>query len=599
MKRISILSESVKNKIAAGEVVEGPFSVVKELLENSIDAGATEIDVEVLESGLNKIVVKDNGCGIFKDDLHLSIRSHATSKITDIRDIEGITSYGFRGEALSSVSSISKFSILTRAAEEEIGARLVHNNGKAEVSDYAGPAGTTVIVENLFFNVPARKKFLKSRSAELRKIRETFLKTALAKPEISFSFSAEGKRQITLLRAENTGARLEQVYGRETAERLYCDGLKDIKLEISGYLSKPDFLKSSRAMQIFYVNGRCVEYKSLGFLLSKAYEAVAPKGTYPAAFIFITIDPGLIDVNIHPAKREVKFFDQKYIDNIILSLAGKVLGERIHRISPYYVKREAPEEKDETIRFQFRGDAPGPDEAAQTPPAAGGSTGSIRHMYPLEKAIDLELSDTVTSFARGAAKLYSQINRQDGIRALGIVFNTYILVEKENAVHFIDFHAAHERFIYDRLTSRSGKIETQALVIPQVVELSVEDYQTVVENGEYLLEAGFDIDVFSENSIVVRGIPDIMEGLDIQRFFIDTVDSLKEEKDSISSMRNFIAEKMACHSAKRAGEKLSGEDADLIAREAFNGLHELRCPHGRPYVFKLEKKDLERIFKRI
>jgi DNA mismatch repair protein MutL len=599
VKRINILSESVKNKIAAGEVVEGPFSVIKELLENSIDAGAAEIDVEVSDGGLNKIVVKDNGCGIYRDDLHLSIRSHATSKITDARDIEVIKSYGFRGEALSSVSSISKFTILTRSADEEIGAKLVNQSGNAEIADYAGPVGTTVIVENLFFNVPARKKFLKAKGAELRRIRETFLKTAVANPAIAFSFSADGKRQVTLQKAKDIAERIRQVYGMETAEKMYSDGLKDIKLEISGFLSKTDFLKSTRAMQFLYVNGRPVEYKPFGFLLSKAYEAIAPKGTYPAAFIFITIDPALIDVNIHPAKREVKFFDQKYIDNMILSLAGKVLGERVHKISPFYVKKEAPDDTQETMKFQFYRDMHPGKDFQKTFTADDSEHGDIKNRYPLEKAIDFELAESVTSFARGAARLYSEINAQDGVRALGVVFNTYILVEGGNAVHFIDFHAAHERFIYDRLTKRNNTIETQALVIPQVVELSFDDYQTVVENGEYLLQAGFDIDIFSENSIVVRGIPDILEGLDIQRFFIDTVDSLKENRDNLSNIKNLIAEKMACHSAKRAGERLSAEDADMIAREAFNGLHELRCPHGRPYMFKLEKKDLEKVFKRV
>lgn len=600
MNRINILSDSVKNKIAAGEVVEGPFSVIKELLENSIDAGSDNIDVEIFEGGLNKLSVKDNGCGIYRDDLPLTVESHATSKIKDISDIENIISYGFRGEALSSISSISKFTMLSRSEGEETGAKLVNYNGNPEVTDYAGPAGTTVIVENLFFNVPARKKFLKSKGAETRKIREIFIKTAIANPKISFSLTVDGKRQMTLNSVDKIGERLEQVHGKNILDNLYYDSLQDIKVKIAGYLSKPEFLKSSRSMQTLYINNRFVEYRPFGFLMSKAYEAIAPKGSHPAAFIFITIDPGLIDVNIHPAKREVKFFDQRYIDNMILHLPEKILGDRVHKINTKIIKPENAG-GDVELKFRFQNDKVNENNGEKsrhniTNEAPGAS---IRDKFTIEKTLEPSNGSVTGNIVRESAALYGRIKGSDDIKTLGVIFNTYILIEEDNAIHFIDFHAAHERFIYDRITAQKQKIETQSLIFPQVIELSVEDYQTLIENGEYFLQAGFDIDIFSESSVIIRGIPHIIEGLDIQRFFLDTIDSLKENSDYMKNAKKLIAEKLACHSAKRSGDALSEDDAIMIAREAFNGKHELRCPHGRPYIFRLEKKDLEKVFKRL
>ncbi|HPL18744.1 MAG TPA: DNA mismatch repair endonuclease MutL [Spirochaetota bacterium] len=326
MERIRLLPDSVKKKIAAGEVVEGPFSVIKELVENAIDAGASHVDVQVLEGGLRKITVRDDGRGMHRDDVPLAVMEHATSKIEDIHDIERISSYGFRGEALSSISSVSRLTILSRRADEATGARLAGADGAVEVSDYAGPAGTTVIVENLFYNVPARKKFLKTVRTETRFIREIFVKLAIPHPEIAFSLDVDDDRQVTLNRAGSVEERLGQIYGGSIMDDLYRVELQDLKVSMRGFLSKPHYLRSNRAMQMLYVNNRPVEYRYLGFLLSRAYEAVAPRGKYPAGIIFIDIDARLVDVNIHPAKKEVKLFDGHYIDRLILALGEKAVS---------------------------------------------------------------------------------------------------------------------------------------------------------------------------------------------------------------------------------------------------------------------------------
>lgn len=598
MNRIKILPESVKNKIAAGEVVEGPFSVVKELMENSIDAGASEIDVEVSDSGLKKILIKDNGKGIYRDDIPLTILKHATSKISDITDIEHISSYGFRGEALSSIASISKLTIMSKSADEETGSRLVSYNEKTEISDYAGAPGSTLIVENLFYNIPARKKFLKSRGTELRKIREIFLKTALVTPHISFSMTVEGKRQTTLMKTGSAEKRVEQIYGRDILDNLYYGSLEDIKVRISGFMSKPDFLKSTRSMQIMYVNNRLIEYKYLGFLLSQAYDAIAPKRSHPAAILFIDIDPELTDVNIHPAKKELKFFDQNYINSMILNLSGKILGAQVHKIKPSLFKT-GKERTTEKPDMEFQGSL---HEAFQDHPSAAGYSpytagdkGFHTAGHPSGSAIPPE---TAASFIRETAHIYNSIQNINDIRFLGVAFNTYILAEQMEAISIIDFHAAHERFIYDSLIAKDAEFESQSLLFPLVIELSIEDYQILLEKLDNFLYYAFDIDIFSDHSIVVRAIPALLNESGIKDFISDVVESFKAEKNHISDYRKSIAEKMACHAAKRAGDNISDEDARIIAFKALSGDHDFRCPHGRPYIHRIEKKDLEKIFKR-
>ena len=594
MTRIKILPESVKNKIAAGEVIEGPFSVVKELMENSIDAKATEIDVDIYGSGFRKILIKDNGTGIHKDDLPLAVQNHATSKISDISDIEKIMSYGFRGEALASISSISKLTILSRSIDEDIGAKLVSENGHHGITEFAGARGTTIIVENLFYNIPARKKFLGTKSTELRKIREVFLKIALANPEINFSFSTDEKRVITLTSVKKIEDRIEQIYGKTAIESLDHGRLKDLKTEIWGFLSKPDYLKSSRSMQFLYVNGRCIDYKYLGFFLSKAYEAIAPKGRHPAAIIFLTIDPELIDVNIHPAKKEIKFWDQGYVNSLILNLCEKILG-KVHGLNIGYLtvdkierRNKIPEQivnsfanagntHEEQLTFKDNK----PDSCIAYGSSANNENFRLNHLI------------------REAGRLYNEINSQDYFKLLGIIFDTYIIIEKDDALCFIDFHAAHERTIYDSLINKNVRLETQNLIFPQVIDLSIEDYQIFLEKKDYFNDTLFDMDIFSDNSIVVRGIPAIVKDMDIEGFISDCLESLKKDEDHILDVKKTIAEKAACHSARRSGDSLTVEDANLIASRVLNGDYGLRCPHGRPYIYRLEKKDLEKVFKRI
>ncbi|MBN2079552.1 MAG: DNA mismatch repair endonuclease MutL [Spirochaetes bacterium] len=585
-ERIRVLPDSVKRKIAAGEVVEGPFSVVKELVENSLDAGATRIEVQVQEAGLKKIFVGDDGRGISGDDLHLALMEHATSKIADIQDIERVASYGFRGEALSSISSVSRFTILSRREEDETGARVVADENGVERGEYAGPRGTTVIVENLFYNVPARKKFLRSPRAELRALREIFLRTALPNYRVSFALDVDGERAITLNAAEAIEERIAQVYGPAILENLNRELLQDIRVTVSGFLSRPHFMKATRAMQFLFVNRRPVEYRRLGFLLGKAYEGIALSGKHPAAIIFIDIDPGLVDVNIHPAKKEVKLFDHRYIDQLIQGLARKALN-REHRVPGGLFMPGTPSPAES---------AGAGDAGRNTAPGVFSHEGQGRVYYDRSAGGEGNGFTSPSSFSERRV-IYGEENQSDDTRIIGTVFRTYMLVERKGALCIIDFHAAHERIIFDSLLKRREGFEAQRLAFPKVMELSLDDHALVMENIEKIGEIGFDIEDFSDNSIRINAVPAVARGEDAERIFEDFLESVRSGGGDLHIAEEMAAT-VACHAAKRAGERLTEGDMERLAGDLFNGERELRCPHGRPFVYTLSRDEIERMFKR-
>jgi DNA mismatch repair protein MutL len=592
---IKLLSDDVKQKIAAGEVIEGPFSIVKELIENSLDANSTQIDIQITDSGLKKILIKDNGDGIYKDDIKLAITEHATSKIEEVYDIEKIKSYGFRGEALSSISSVSKLTILSRRKEEEMGAKLENHFGKITISDYAGPAGTTIIVENLFYNIPARKKFLKAKRTEVRFIREIFLKIALPAFKTGFSFEIDEKRHISLNKTDKLDIRLKQIYGTSILDELYYVNLEDLKIKISGFLSKPEFMKSSRSMQQLYVNNRPIDSKFFGYHLSRGYEAIAIKGKFPAALIFIEIEPDLIDINIHPAKREIKIFDQKYIDSLIYNLTKKALN-REHKIAADLIKEEVnhnekiPENSYSSQHLNF-----------ETKPVEA-THKSVASMEPEQVeatrrrgASDYNPPPSSRSFINDISDLYTDIN---DIKIFGILFNTYILLEKKDLFYMIDFHAAHERFIFDSLIKNEKKFEIQELIFPIIMEFPINEYRLILENISLFSETGFDIEDFSDNSIIIRAVPMFAKNANHEKILMEFIELIRKESVEKPDIHKAISSSIACHTAKRSGDSLSQEDISYIINKSFSGEHEMRCPHGRPYIYKLNKTDIARIFKR-
>lgn len=578
MDRIILLPDHIRHMIAAGEVVAGPFSVVKELVENSLDAGATVIDVRVHDCGLKKITVCDNGCGIRSSEIELAVMEHATSKLEDGSGLANIRTYGFRGEALSSIASVSGLVILSRRADEEVGARLDSVSGKVGVNAYMGAPGTTVVVENLFYNVPARKKFLKSKKTELRNIREALLEIALAAYRTAFTFDVDGRRQITLPSAVDRAERICQIFGRDIIDKLYYEELSDLKVRISGFLSRPTFVRHSRKMQFLYINNRPVESKYFSYYLARAYEAVMPPGKYPAAIVFLEIDPELMDVNVHPAKREVRLFDQKYIDELVFGLARKSLN-RVHSL---------PVNSPGNYTWAGAGPA-GPYRSAVLQPASDGAGEPLNDEFAGTLFCDppaSELTGEPVSTTDGAGA---------GFTILGVLFGTYIIAEKDESMHIIDFHAAHERLIYDRLMETREPV-SQELLIPVQMELDVASFAAALDNIEAFSSAGFEVEEFAD-TLLVRSAPVEAGDEDIEVLVKNMIDNIRDEKQSNNIREKFMA-LIACHSARRSGDKLSMAEMAHLVKTVFDIAPDLRCPHGRPFVYSLGKNELERMFRR-
>lgn len=599
MNHIKELNDEIKNMIAAGEVVEGPFSVVKELVENAIDASANHINIEAYESGLKKILVSDDGVGIRKLDLPLALKEHATSKISNINDITDILSYGFRGEALSSISSISKTTILSKHLDEEIGGKIVSEGNNFKIEDYAGATGTTVIVENLFYNTPARKKFLKSQSYETRLIRETCFKIAAAAYDISFKITLNNTKPLILKKRDSLDDRLIDLYGSEFINSMYCEKISDINVNAVAFLSKPDFVKSTSRYQQLFVNGRPIEYKSLSFHLKRAYEAIIPKGKYPAAFIYMEIKPELIDVNVHPAKKQIKFFDSKYIDSIIYGIAKKTLSNKEHEINLINSNSENQNNYDTNTITELKKENTSHDEFNYKEESQfdnlknDNEIEEYQNRFSFKESV-LNQNETLVDSGR---EIYEKSIEYD-YTYIGIVFGVYIIIQKNDQLKIIDFHAAHERILFDDLIKRNISSDTQELIFPEEITLPLDEFHIINENIKHLKDRGFDMDVFSENSFIVRGIPSVLKEVNINSFLTDFTVSIEKEVDFFEDIDKLIVERIACHSAKRSNDNMTKSDIEHLLKNVFSGDYELRCPHGRPFVFTMTKSEFEKIFKR-
>ncbi|GAB4111624.1 MAG: DNA mismatch repair endonuclease MutL [Spirochaetota bacterium] len=571
-QRIQILPDAVKRKIAAGEVIDGPYSVIKELVENALDAQATDIDIEIEESGLKRIVVRDNGIGIYRDDLPLAVEEHATSKIKSIDDIFSIITMGFRGEALSSIAEVSHCTILSRTAEEEIGGKLVIDEGKKELFDWAGPTGTTIIVENLFFNTPARKKFIKGLKSELNRIKDTIFALAIANSRIQFKVKIDNKIAFVFEPAD-TLQRIAQIYGNEMADNLLYGSLSDLHCTIEGYCTKPNYYRSNRSLQFLYVNHRPVQFPYFNFILQQVYQTILQKGQYPAAFIFCNIKPDLIDVNVHPAKKEIRFFDNNYIHSMIYNFANKLISGTIHA---FPIKHNDTQLQNNNITT-----------ASNANNYTDNNTPPLLYTQP---------NVNPQTLIHEVQHLYTQLHNKD-YSVIGTIFGSYVLIQKENNLYIIDFHAAHEKKLFDYLMSIDSVSAVQQLIMPVVMELSPDLLIHIHSYKDILTNYGIIIDQFDEHSIVINAIPDFCNTNDIEGLMRDIVDSLHENKYSLNNIKIKIIEKIACHSAKRANDIITQDDIIAIADYVLS-TNDFRCPHGRPFVYIVSKSELERFFKR-
>lgn len=589
--RIHLLEEHTVNRIAAGEVVERPASVVKELVENSIDAGAHTIIVEVEQGGKRLIRVTDDGEGMSPADALLSIQRHATSKIRDAEDLQSIVTLGFRGEALPSIAAVSRFELLTKRADLDTGMRLVVENGQVvEAQECAARNGTTVTVRDLFYNTPARLKFLKSVATELSHITELMTRFALAFPEISFRLLHNGQEIFVSQGSTDPRHALLAVFGRDVARELRSIDFAQGSLRITGYVSPPHLTRPTRAMQSFFVNRRLVRHRVLSKALDDAYRTLTPEGRHPVAAIFLQVPPYSVDVNVHPTKAEVKFSHEGEVYHAVLTAIRQALLQQ------------------GMMPSALPGLQSGLDIAQ---PAARPSTGQpiwqpspmppqeVLHAELLRRA-GIELSQAASAEMQPAARPYAEM--LEGFQVLGQLDRTYIIASSLRGLLIIDQHVAHERVLYEKLTvlRQRQPVPVQHLLTPLVFHL---DRRTATLLGEHLQEIqdmGFLLEPFGSDSVVLRGVPAWLGQRNVEALVRDLLDEISElgVQRRLPLTDETLVATTACKMAVKAGDALSHAEMTHLLQELAETENPYLCPHGRPVVLVLSIEELERRFKR-
>ena len=636
MNRIRILDESVSNAIAAGEVVENPTSMIKELIENSLDAGSKEIKLEVWNGGLD-ISISDSGCGMSKEDLLLSVERHATSKIFTKDDLFNIRTYGFRGEALSSIASVSKMILSSRTEDMQNGTQMNVLGGKVtNLKDIQRNIGTQIEIKDLFYNTPARKKFLRKENTEYLNIKDIFLKEALANPNVKFILNIEGKESIKTSGNGIENAILE-IFGKNY--------LKNFSKFSLGYLGNANLFKVNRDSIFVFINGRSVKSKIVEEAVIAAYHTKLMKGKYPTALIFLEVEPSEIDVNVHPSKKVVKFANQNAIFDLVKGEIENFFTDDEDFISPYI---EAENEVEENTKNNFldindfsqlsvvkKEDYSKKDykdieiEKEKTFGNAGTTTenainsneikedsknienfdNSVKNLIPVNKN-KVEINDGIIEKSENNKYIFNQEDVSRGkifddfsslknidFKVIGQVFDTFILVERNGLLEIYDQHIIHERILYEKLKQEyyNHSMSKQSLLVPIRFELDPREKQLALENIEIFSSFGFDIDDFDKNEILLRSIPTMNLRDSYENIFREILNNISKNKDI--DIRENIIVSMSCKGAIKANHKLTIEEMySMVAK--LHEVGEYTCPHGRPIIVKMSLLDLEKLFKR-
>ncbi len=659
MPKINVLPKHIADLIAAGEVVERPSSVVKEAVENSIDAGATIITVEIQHGGITYIRITDNGCGILRDDIRNAFISHATSKIATADDLNAIGTLGFRGEALASVSAVSRVEVLTKAKEESIGTHYRIEGGEEILLDDAGcPDGTTLIVRDLFFNTPARMKFLKKDVSEANAVAGVIDRVALSHPEISFRFIRDGKETLLTPGDGKLTSAIYAVFGKEFANSLIEIDYSLNGVTAKGYISKPVYARANRNMQMFFLNSRLVKTQTGSVALTESYRNSIMTGKFPACVINLTVPNETVDVNVHPSKLEVRFANEKAVYDCIYYGVKNALNKEKERpqvelekvlSNPKFAKPQMfVPEKAEQIKFTPQKQEQKPAEKKEavriqtefvkeklTPPTPAADYTKLFFAQPEPEYIVSEVKNEqkvqkpeVTVYTPPAVKekiaeevkevekteetpviqetipvTEPEIKEEKAVpdfRIVGEAFKTYIFVECEGKLMIIDKHAAHERMIYNELKNSTDGIFMQSLMIPVTVTLSKEEYDVIINNLEMLEKAGFAVEAFGTSSVIVRECPSVIEAADVENLLIETATYLLQNKnDLISEKLDWIFHSSACRAAIKAGDKTDRYELEKFTAKLLADDSVRYCPHGRPVLAELTKRELEKFFGRI
>lgn len=560
MPQIQVLPSDLRNKIAAGEVIERPASVVKELIENSIDADSRDIRVDVLFSGKRLIRVSDDGTGMDREDALLCCERHATSKLSHEDDLFHITTMGFRGEALPSIASVSKITLVTGLKDLPSGISIEMHGGEVkEIKDF--PAiGTTVEVRDLFFNTPARKKFLKAHSTELFHIIDTVTKEALSHWEIGFRLTSDKKEVVLLPPASGLRERIMQVYGEE-----FLEGLIEVNAEADGiamqaYVSGKDNFRNMKSHQLIFINRRPIRDRALSHAVYTAYEGVLPRDRHPVYFLFLDINPDKIDINVHPTKQEVRFEDREHIYRLVRSsIAEAVKSDRAE------YARQFSEMPGSSSVHERSGAYP----AAHPEHLRSGASG-------VSEGPELPYRPSLPFLYLG---------------------DTFIALSGKGGLILIDHHAASERVLYERFL-QGIYLNAHRLLFPKQVQLSPREYRVILENLQILGNFGIEIDDFGPETIIVRTLPDVLKDADMQGVLSDVALCILEGISPDKSFREAIAARIACHSSVRGRDILSSEEVSALLADLEQTGHPDQCPHGRPTRIFLSREDLKKMFKR-
>lgn len=625
MGKIKLLDNKTIEKIAAGEVIERPSSIVKELLENSLDAGAKNIAIEIKDGGKSYIRITDDGSGIDETDLDLAFKRHSTSKISSLDDLYKVRSLGFRGEALASISHVSKMEVMTKTVDAIGGIHALVEEGEIVSKETVGtPKGTTMIVKNLFYNLPVRKKFLKSNLVEGNQITDIIYKIALGNLNVSIKFIKDNKIILKTSRNSNMKDHIYSILGKDLSKNIIKIEGETNNFKVEGYISNNKIYRGNRSHQYIYVNNRYIMNNSITNIIEKNYKSIIPLNKFPVFILFIDIDPGIIDVNIHPTKQEINFVNQFELIDKIDQLLNKSLHESItipeinfRNNKAHSKKEDIPLLYNENNNFEyndFKKDVLVKDLRYQDnfkyedkPHEALNFIESYNEEFLVsEKTMDENIKidiDIEKDHLVNEEEKVDTSNILSNIKPIGVVFNTYILGEDKlnEKIYFIDQHAAHERVMYEKYLREfnNENIVSQQLLAPEIVNLTNLEMNKFLINEKVFKDLGFDVSEFGKNSVAIRSVPLVFGKPDIKSLFYDILDNIDNKILSSYDTKIEKIMKMSCTNAIKSGDKMSEIEILSLFHQLKNTENPNSCPHGRPTILEMSKKDIEKAFLRI
>lgn len=648
---IQVLDQETINKIAAGEVIERPSSVVKELVENAIDAGATAVTIEIKDGGISFIRITDNGSGISKDDISMAFLRHSTSKIKSIEDLMNVSSLGFRGEALSSIAAVSQVELITKTADDFTGSRYVIEGGnEISLEEVGAPDGTTFIVRNLFYNTPVRRKFLKTAATEAGYVNALIEHLSLSHPDISFRFINNNQNKLHTSGNMNLKDIIYGVYGRDITSNLMEISGKTQDVEITGFIGKPVICRGNRGYENYYINGRYIKSSIITKAIEEAYKGYIMPHNYPFTAIHFKINPSIMDVNVHPTKMELRFSKNEFVYRFVLEtvkecLANRELAARVKL--PDQVKQQQSTKSPENIKqteksyvqentdskpyqaprieppresFYNSTESSVKQKAVNENQTAGfiKNTTDYTKMPPtrLPEPFEIKRSDEMIKEDK---KIYEAEKKQEAeqlsmfdtplmsgkakadYRIIGQLFETYWLIEYEDKFYMMDQHAAHEKILYERFMNhlKVKDMDTQMIMPPVIIELNMQQEDAYKRNKQAFSRLGFEIEEFGGNAYKVNGLPAGLPNINLKQMLIDMIDGLTDDNSTDLDIITERVATMSCKAAVKGNNKLSFEEAKELIEELMQAENPYNCPHGRPTLIVMSKYEVERKFKRI